>query len=143
MDKKKYIEILSSEAEKNGRPQESALDDFLDYVIDYFDVKSLHSGMDSYGDHILEQMRKSHGFFNLVIMWLQDVAKAMERGEWLDVFGILYEEMYLSRGKASRTGQFFTPKCVSDLMAQTIDTGKCIKCGRCKDVCRFGAVEIK
>ena len=27
--------------------------------------------------------------------------------------------------------------------AQTIDTGKCIKCGRCKDVCRFDAVEIK
>ena len=52
MDKKKYIEILSSEAEKNGRPQESALDDFLDYVIDSFDVKSLQSGMDSYGDQI-------------------------------------------------------------------------------------------
>ena len=43
---------------------------------------------------------------------------AMERGEWLDVFGILYEEMYLSRGKASRTGQFFTPQSVSDLVAQ-------------------------
>ena len=136
MDKKKYIEILSSEAEKNGRPQESALDDFLDYVIDYFDLKSLQSGMDSYGNHILEQMRKSHGFFNLVIMWLQDVAKAMERGEWLDVFGILYEEMYLSRGKASRTGQFFTPQCVSDLMAQVIDTGK--ECGTVND-CASGS----
>ena len=42
----------------------------------------------------------------------------MERGEWLDVFGILYEEMYLSRGKASKTGQFFTPQSVSDLVAQ-------------------------
>ena len=85
---------------------------------------------------ILEQMRKSHGFFNLVIMWLQDVAKAMELGEWLDVFGILYEEMYLSRGKASRTGQFFTPQCVSDLMAQVIDTGK--ECGTVND-CASGS----
>ena len=69
-------------------------------------------------------------------MWLQDVAKAMELGEWLDVFGILYEEMYLSRGKASRTGQFFTPQCVSDLMAQTIDTGK--ECGTVND-CASGS----
>ncbi len=27
--------------------------------------------------------------------------------------------------------------------AHTIDTEKCIKCGQCKDVCRFGAVEIR
>lgn len=124
MDKKKYIEILSSEAEKNGRPQEHALEDFLDYVIDYFDPKPLSSGMGAYGDHILECMRKSHGFFNLVIMWLKDVSAAMNRGEWLDVFGILYEELYLSRGKASHTGQFFTPPTISNLMAKIIDTGK-------------------
>ena len=119
MDKKKYIEILSSEAEKNGRPQEHALEDFLDYVIDYFDMKPfLSSGAEAYGDHILECMRKSHGFFNLVIMWLEDISAAMERGEWLDAFGFLYEELYLTRGKASHTGQFFTPPSVSDLMSQ-------------------------
>lgn len=118
MDKKKYIEILSSEAEKNGRPQEYALEDFLDYVIDYFDPKPLSSGMEAYGDHILECMRKSHGFFNLVIMWLEDISAAMNRGEWLDVFGILYEELYLTRGKASHTGQFFTPPSVADIMSR-------------------------
>lgn len=119
MDKKKYIEILSSEAEKNGRPQEHALEDFLDYVIDYFDMKPfLSSGTEAYGDHILECMRKSHGFFNLVIMWLEDISAAMERGEWLDAFGILYEELYLTRGKASHTGQFFTPPSVADLMSR-------------------------
>lgn len=47
----------------------------------------------------------------------------MEHGQWLDVFGILYEEMYLSRGKASKTGQFFTPQSVSDLMAQISGLG--------------------
>ena len=119
MDKKKYIEILSSETEKNGRPQEHALEDFLDYVIDYFDVKPfLSSGAEAYGDHILECMRKSHGFFKLVTMWLEDISAAMKRGEWLDVFGILYEELYLTRGKAFHTGQFFTPPSVSDLMSQ-------------------------
>ncbi len=27
--------------------------------------------------------------------------------------------------------------------AHTIDTSKCIKCGQCKEICRFGAVEIR
>ena len=47
----------------------------------------------------------------------------MEHGQWLDVFGSLYEEMYLSRGKASKTGQFFTPQSVSDLMARVSGLG--------------------
>ena len=42
----------------------------------------------------------------------------MYGGVLLDVFGILYEEMYLSRGKASKTAQFFTPQSISDLMAR-------------------------
>lgn len=39
------------------------------------------------------------------------------------MFGLIYEEMYLSRGKASKTGQFFTPRSVSDLMAQISTLG--------------------
>ena len=55
---------------------------------------------------------------------MDDVTKAMEQGKWLDIFGMLYEKMYLIAGKASRTGQFFTPPAVSDLMSELVGTKK-------------------
>ena len=58
------------------------------------------------------------------VAWLNDVSQAMDRGQWLDVFGMLYEDMYLTAGKASKTGQFFTPQSVSNLMSSIIGSGK-------------------
>ena len=118
MDKKKYIEVLTEQANKYSRPQEMALSDFCDYLIEFFSIDAFKAGKAEYDQHVLSCTRKNPDFAGLTFQWLHDVATAMERGEWLDVFGILYEEMYLSRGKASRTGQFFTPQSVSDLVAQ-------------------------
>ena len=54
--------------------------------------------------------------------WLEKVTTAMGKGKWLDYFGELYESEYQSKGKASSTGQFFTPDALCDLMsAITID----------------------
>ena len=117
MDKKKYIDVLTEQANKHSRPQEMALSDFCDYLIEFFSVDAFKAGTVEYSQHILSCTKKNPDFTGLTFQWLDDVATAMERGEWLDVFGILYEEMYLSRGKASRTGQFFTPQSVSDLVA--------------------------
>lgn len=122
MDKKKYIDILSAQAEKNNRPNELALSDFLDYLIELFRVEPLMEGTEGYEKHVLRCVRKSPDFAELALQWLSDVSDAMTRGEWLDVFGILYEEMYLSRGKASKTGQFFTPSSVSNLLSKILDT---------------------
>lgn len=122
MDKKKYIDILSAQAEKNNRPYELALSDFLDYLIELFRVEPLMEGIEGYEKHVLRCVRKSPDFAELATQWLSDVSDAMTRGEWLDVFGILYEEMYLSRGKASKTGQFFTPPSVSNLLSEILDT---------------------
>ena len=118
MDKKKYIDVLTEQAIKHSRPQEMALSDFCDYLIEFFSIDAFKAGTDEYRQYVLSCTKKNPDFAGLTFQWLDDVATAMERGEWLDVFGILYEEMYLSRGKASRTGQFFTPPSVSDLMAQ-------------------------
>ena len=118
MDKKKYIDVLTEQANKHSRPQEMALSDFCDYLIEFFSIDAFKSGTNEYSQHVLSCTKKNPDFAGLTFQWLDDVATAMERGEWLDVFGILYEEMYLSRGKASRTGQFFTPQSVSDLVAQ-------------------------
>ena len=118
MDKKKYINVLTEHASKNSRPQEMALSDFCDYLIELFSIDAFKAGTAEHLEYVLSCMNKNPDFGGLTFQWLGDVASAMERGKWLDVFGILYEEMYLSRGKASKTGQFFTPPSVSDLMAQ-------------------------
>lgn len=98
--------------------QELALSDFCDYLIELFSIDAFKAGTAEHLEHVLSCMNKNQDFAALTFHWLNDVASAMERGKWLDVFGILYEEMYLSRGKASKTGQFFTPQSISDLMAQ-------------------------
>ncbi len=123
MDKKKYIDVLTEQASKHSRPQEMALSDFCDYLIEFFSVDAFKAGTAEYSQHILSCTRKNPDFAGLTFLLLDDVATAMKRGEWLDVFGILYEEMYLSRGKASKTGQFFTPQSISDLMAQISTLG--------------------
>ena len=133
MDKKKYIDVLTEQANKNSRPQEMALSDFCDYLIEFFSIDAFKAGTVEYSQHVLSCTKQNPDFAGLAFQWLDDVATAMERGEWLDVFGILYEEMYLSRGKASKTGQFFTPQSVSDLMAQisglgAVDHGKVNDC---------------
>ena len=123
MNKKTYIDVLTDQANKHGRPQELALSDFCDYLIEFFNIDAFKGGTDQYRQYVLSCTNKNPDFAGLALQWLDDVASAMERGEWLDVFGILYEDMYLSRGKASKTGQFFTPQSVSDLMAQIANKG--------------------
>lgn len=118
MDKKTYIDVLTQQADKNKRPYEMALSDFLDYLLEFFSVDAFQGGTAEYKQYVKDCTNKNPVFARLALQWLNDVASSMERGEWLDVFGMIYEEMYLSRGKASKTGQFFTPRSVSDLMAQ-------------------------
>lgn len=123
MDKNTYIDVLTDQANKHGRPLELALSDFLDYLLEFFCVDAFKAGTAEYQQHVIDCMKKNPEFARLALQWLDDVAKAMERGEWLDAFGLIYEEMYLSRGKASKTGQFFTPRSVSDLMAEISGLG--------------------
>ena len=137
MDKKKYIDVLTEQANKHSRPQEMALSDFCDYLIEFFSIDAFKAGTTEYRQHVLSCAKQNPDFAGLTFQWLDDVATAMERGEWLDVFGILYEEMYLSRGKASKTGQFFTPPSVSDLMAR-ISTLKAEDHGKVND-CAVGS----
>lgn len=124
MEKKTYIDTLTRHATDNGRPYESALDDFLDYLLQLHDVAAFVGPADGYAAYMRGMRAKDSEFFALAIIWLTDVSAAMERGQWLDVFGTIYEELYLMRGKASHTGQFFTPRSISDLMADVIDAAK-------------------
>lgn len=124
MEKAKYIKILEARASNHHRPYENVLNDFMDFLLGYFSVDAYQGNGSHYKQHIRTCASTEPDFTALALMWLDDVARAMERGRWLDVFGELYEDMYLCRGKASKTGQFFTPASVSDLCAQMLQPGK-------------------
>lgn len=124
MDKKYYIDVLTAHADEHRRPQEFALIDFMDFCLDLFSADAFLNDVNAFAKRVVAKMDEDLPFARLVFKWLCDVADAMERGEWLDAFGELYEELYLSRGKASHKGQFFTPRSVSDLVSGIIDNGK-------------------
>ena len=121
---KLYVDILSDQAKEDGRPHEMALSDFCDYLLDLFSVEAFMGDSRSYLKWQQQRLQAKPKLATLAMVWLNDVSQAMDRGQWLDVFGMLYEDMYLTAGKASKTGQFFTPQSVSDLMSSIIGSGK-------------------
>lgn len=124
MNNKTYIDILSQQAKEDGRPYEMALSDFCDYLLDLFSVEAFEGDQEDFLAWQQQRLQAKPNFAILTMAWLNDVSQAMDRGQWLDVFGMLYEDMYLTAGKASKTGQFFTPQSVSDLMSTIIAPGK-------------------
>lgn len=124
INKKMYVDILSQQAKEDGRPYEMALSDFCDYLLDLFSVEAFEGDQDGFLAWQQQRLQAKPNFAILAMAWLNDVSQAMDRGQWLDVFGMLYEDMYLTAGKASKTGQFFTPQSVSDLMNTIIAPGK-------------------
>ena len=121
---KLYVDILSDQAKEDGRPHEMALSDFCDYLLDLFSVEAFMGDSRSYLKWQQQRLQAKPKLATLAMVWLNDVNQAMDRGQWLDVFGMLYEDMYLTAGKASKTGQFFTPQSVSNLMSSIIGSGK-------------------
>ena len=124
INKKFYIDYLSQQTKADCRPYETALSDFCDYLLDLFSVKAFDGTLDGYKNWQQKRLQAKPKFGVLAVAWLNDVSQAMDRGQWLDVFGMLYEDMYLTAGKASKTGQFFTPQSVSNLMSSIIGSGK-------------------
>ena len=120
---KLYVDILSDQAKEDGRPHEMALSDFCDYLLDLFSVEAFMGDSRSYLKWQQQRLQAKPKLATLAMVWLNDVSQAMDRGQWLDVFGMLYEDMYLTAGKASKTGQFFTPQSVSNLMSSIIGSG--------------------
>lgn len=121
---KLYVDVLTKQVKEDGRPYEMALNDFCDYLLDLFSVEAFKNDFKGVLKWQHERLQAKPHFGFLALAWMDDVTKAMERGKWLDVFGMLYEEMYLTAGKAARTGQFFTPPAVSDLMSELVGTKK-------------------
>lgn len=112
---KRIIQEIEESVRKHGHDRQQGLAIWLDYLIDLFDVKYIMDG--TFESHLVEKTEEDENLYNATIMWLEMVAKKIDEGGWIDVFGNIYEEMYQSKGKSSMLGQFFTPKGLCDLMA--------------------------
>lgn len=120
---KEIVKILDKHVMERGIDRHNSLEVLCDFLIDLFEVRhySIACGWEKY---MMEKCKEEPYLFCIAMIWMDKVASAMEKGEWVDFFGELYEEMYQTRGKASALGQFFTPGNLCDLLAKCTETGE-------------------
>lgn len=95
---------------------------FLDYLIDMFDYRQFQTE-DGHERQMARKKEESPVFFEAAFHWVEMVKDALKKDAWIDVFGLLYEDMYQSKSKASKTGQFFTPTALCDMLAACSSDG--------------------
>lgn len=114
---KETINLIEKVVREKKLDAHQGLNAVLDFLIDMFDIKHYLS-KDGWFSAVSKAEKEEPHLYRIMMIWMDKVATAMEKGSWLDFFGGVYEEMYQSRGKASTLGQFFTPPNLCDLMAQ-------------------------
>lgn len=116
-DIKEFVKYLTEVSDNHGIKQEDRLDAFCDFIIRLFSTDSYKQ--EGFKPDVATQ--ENNDYINLVSLWCEMVADEMERGNAFDLFGQLYEQMFLLKSKASANGQFFTPDSLCRLMADITD----------------------
>ena len=117
-DIKEFVKYLNEVSDNHGIKQEERLDAFCDFIISLFST-------DSYKKEGFKPSVETQGnldYMVLVGLWAGMVSDEMEKGNSFDLFGQLYEQMFLLKSKASANGQFFTPDSLCRLMADITDS---------------------
>ena len=116
-DIKDFVKYLTEVSDNHGIKQEERLDAFCDFIISLFSTKSYKP--EGFKPDVATQ--ENEDYITLVSLWGEMVAEEMEKGNAFDLFGQLYEQMFLLKSKASANGQFFTPDSLCRLMSDIID----------------------
>ena len=116
-DIKDFVKYLNEVSDNHGVKQEERLDAFCDFIINLFSTDSYKPE----GFKTDVATPENNDYINLVSLWCGMVAEEMEKGNAFDLFGQLYEQMFLLKSKASANGQFFTPDSLCRLMADITD----------------------
>lgn len=114
---KDFVKYLNETSDNHDVKQEERLEKFCDFIISLFST-------DSYKPNGFKPdvaTPENGDYMYLVGYWAGMVANEMDKGNGVDLFGHLYEQMYLLKSKASANGQFFTPDCLCDLMSRLAD----------------------
>ena len=110
---KDFVKYLTEVSDNHGVKQEERLDAFCDFIISLFSTDSYKP--EGFKPDVATP--ENNDYVTLVSIWCWMVAKEMEMGNSFDLFGQLYEQMFLLKSKASSNGQFFTPDSLCRLMA--------------------------
>ena len=114
---KDFVKYLTEVSDNHGVKQEERLDAFCDFIISLFSTDSYKK--DGFKPDVATP--ENEDYIVLVSIWCEMVADEMEKGNAFDLFGQLYEQMFLLKSKASANGQFFTPDSLCRLMADITD----------------------
>lgn len=116
-DIKQFVKYLTEVSDNHAIKQEERLDAFCDFIISMFSTDSYKP--DGFKPSVATPENGDYMF--LVGLWAGMVSNEMENGNAFDLFGQLYEQMFLLKSKASSNGQFFTPDSLCRLMADITD----------------------
>ena len=114
---KDFVKYLTEVSDNHGVKQEERLDAFCDFIIRLFSTDSYKP--EGFKPDVATP--ENNDYIALVSLWCEMVAEEMEKGNAFDLFGQLYEQMFLLKSKASSNGQFFTPDSLCRLMADITD----------------------
>ena len=117
---KEVVKLIDKVVTEKRIDRHQGLNAVLDFLIDIFDVKH-YTAENGWFERVARAEREENHLYQIMLIWMDKVATAMENGTWLDFFGGVYEEMYQSKGKASALGQFYTPPSICDLLAYCSD----------------------
>ena len=117
-DIKEFVKYLNEVSDNHGIKQEERLDAFCDFIISMFSTDSYKK--DGFKPSVSTQGNLD--YMVLVGLWADMVSNEMEKGSSFDLFGQLYEQMFLLKSKASSNGQFFTPDSLCRLMADITES---------------------
>ena len=116
-DIKQFVKYLSEVSDNHGIKQEERLDAFCDFIISLFSTDSYKP--EGFKPDVATP--ENEDYIALVSLWSGMVSDEMDKGRFFDLFGQLYEQMFLLKSKASAKGQFFTPDSLCRLMADITD----------------------
>lgn len=113
------VKALIDYAYEQGEDVSYSLHRFLDYMMKVFDPESLKA---SNGNKVItmgKALNENPFYFSQMLDWLEEVDAVLEGPiGWIDSFGLMYEEVFKGKAKASLIGQFFTPSHISSLLAR-------------------------
>lgn len=114
-----FAKYLKEVSDNHGVKHEEQLESLCDFIINLFSTDSYKPE----GFKPSVATPENNDYITLVSLWCVMVAEEMENGNAFDLFGQLYEQMFLLKSKASENGQFFTPDSLCRLMADITDSG--------------------
>lgn len=117
-DIKYFVKYLSEVSDNHGVKHEDQLDALCDFIINLFSTDSYKP--EGFKPDVATP--ENEDYIALVSIWCEMVAEEMEKGNAFDLFGQLYEQMFLLKSKASNNGQFFTPDSICRLMSDITDS---------------------